>query len=86
MLRLNSLSASGMRYGSLRKKRLACSRVSQPLEMAACAASCALVTRSAIICFPFVWGNGCVLALYANFIVVGVWDREILVGVVVEFG
>ena len=58
MLRLNSLSASGMRYGSLRKKRLACSRVSQPLEMAACAASCALVTRSAIICFPFVWGKG----------------------------
>ena len=45
-----------MRYGSLRTKRLACSRVSQPLEMAACAASCALVTMSANIVFPFVFG------------------------------
>nr|DAS93755.1 MAG TPA: hypothetical protein [Caudoviricetes sp.] len=57
MLRLNSLSASGMRYGRLRVKRLACSRASQPLEMALCAASCAVVAMSAIIVvFPFVFG------------------------------
>ena len=60
MLRLNSLSASGMRYGRLRTKRLACSRASQPLEMALCAASCAVVAMSAIIVvFPFVWGFVC---------------------------
>lgn len=57
MLRLNSLTASGMRYGSLRVKRLACSRASQLVEMALCAASCAVVAMSAIIVvFPFVFG------------------------------
>lgn len=69
MLRLNSLSASGMRYGRLRTKRLACSRMSQPLDTAVCAVSCALDTMSAIILVSFLVREVVARFLRAFFIV-----------------